>query len=74
MLATWWTDHREVLEDLKWRYGKIKEIGRRSLPIGKRLDADAPPAREPRLSEGRPGRNDPCPCGSGKKYKKCCGR
>ncbi|MFQ5506207.1 MAG: SEC-C metal-binding domain-containing protein, partial [Planctomycetota bacterium] len=19
-------------------------------------------------------RNDPCPCGSGKKYKKCCGR
>lgn len=22
----------------------------------------------------KPGRNDPCPCGSGKKYKKCCGR
>ena len=22
--------------------------------------------------EKRPGRNDPCPCGSGKKYKKCC--
>ncbi len=22
--------------------------------------------------EGRVGRNDPCPCGSGKKYKKCC--
>ncbi|MBX3684134.1 MAG: SEC-C domain-containing protein [Thauera sp.] len=22
---------------------------------------------------GGPGRNDPCPCGSGKKYKKCCG-
>ena len=21
-----------------------------------------------------PGRNDPCPCGSGKKYKNCCGR
>ncbi|MBH9967305.1 SEC-C metal-binding domain-containing protein [Rossellomorea oryzaecorticis] len=20
------------------------------------------------------GRNDPCPCGSGSKYKKCCGR
>ncbi|PTB17092.1 hypothetical protein C9I57_30045 [Trinickia symbiotica] len=20
----------------------------------------------------RPGRNDPCPCGSGKKYKHCC--
>lgn len=22
---------------------------------------------------GKPGRNDPCPCGSGKKYKHCCG-
>jgi len=22
---------------------------------------------------GKTGRNDPCPCGSGKKYKKCCG-
>jgi uncharacterized protein len=27
-----------------------------------------------RTSAGKPGRNDPCPCGSGKKYKKCCGR
>lgn len=25
------------------------------------------------LAEKKPGRNDPCPCGSGKKYKKCCG-
>ena len=26
-----------------------------------------------RRSEAKVGRNDPCPCGSGKKYKKCCG-
>ncbi len=26
------------------------------------------------LKTQKPGRNDPCPCGSGKKYKKCCGR
>jgi preprotein translocase subunit SecA len=25
-------------------------------------------------SHPKVGRNDPCPCGSGKKYKKCCGR
>ena len=25
-------------------------------------------------SEKKIGRNDPCPCGSGKKYKQCCGR
>jgi len=49
--------------------------------------SQAPAARRmiPRDEEGRPkqapvvksgpdvGRNDPCPCGSGKKYKKCCG-
>ena len=29
-------------------------------------------ARPVRRSEPRVGRNDPCPCGSGKKYKKCC--
>lgn len=27
-----------------------------------------------KLSAHKVGRNDPCPCGSGKKYKKCCGR
>lgn len=25
------------------------------------------------INENKVGRNDPCPCGSGKKYKKCCG-
>lgn len=26
------------------------------------------------VKENKTGRNDPCPCGSGKKYKKCCGK
>jgi len=26
------------------------------------------------VKEKEPGRNDPCPCGSGKKYKYCCGK
>ena len=30
--------------------------------------------QEPVTVEDEPGRNDPCPCGSGKKYKKCHGR
>ncbi len=29
--------------------------------------------KDPAPIEGKIGRNDPCPCGSGKKYKKCCG-
>lgn len=28
---------------------------------------------KPIVKDKEPGRNDPCPCGSGKKYKKCCG-
>ena len=26
------------------------------------------------IAEPKVGRNDPCPCGSGKKFKKCCGK
>jgi tetratricopeptide (TPR) repeat protein len=47
------------------------------------IDADAPEARaraayelaqDGRAIDWPPGRNDPCWCGSGTKYKKCCGR
>ncbi len=38
--------------------------------IGQHL-ASHPGTQAP--SFGKVGRNDPCPCGSGKKYKKCCG-
>jgi len=37
--------------------------------------SNAMPAAAPVVSgQQRAGRNDPCPCGSGKKYKKCCGK
>ncbi len=39
-------------------------------PIVTSGDAPAQPAR----SGKKVGRNDPCPCGSGKKYKNCCGK
>lgn len=29
--------------------------------------------QSPIINDNKVGRNDPCPCGSGKKYKKCCG-
>ncbi|MCI8776515.1 MAG: preprotein translocase subunit SecA [Oscillospiraceae bacterium] len=34
---------------------------------------DAPNAGSIRMAKKKPGDNDMCPCGSGKKYKKCCG-
>jgi hypothetical protein len=39
--------------------------------IGRAGNAPAQPIRREAPGVGR---NDPCPCGSGKKYKKCCGR
>ncbi|MEK3976748.1 SEC-C metal-binding domain-containing protein [Psychrobacillus sp. FSL K6-1267] len=33
-----------------------------------------PAAPESKQTDKKVGRNDPCPCGSGKKYKKCCGK
>ncbi|MDP4090092.1 MAG: preprotein translocase subunit SecA [Bacillota bacterium] len=36
--------------------------------------ADDSLKKEPVKKEKKVGRNDPCPCGSGKKYKNCCGR
>ena len=74
------TDEEGIVEFLaKYKLGNVmvphreraefKKInGKWYFMDGKELNA--PPARH----EGpRIGRNDPCPCGSGKKYKKCCG-
>jgi len=35
---------------------------------------EAPPRKEAVMAGKKAGRNDPCPCGSGKKYKHCCGK
>ena len=37
-------------------------------------EAPLPPPVEPIHTDKAVGRNDPCPCGSGRKYKKCCGK
>ena len=37
-------------------------------------DGDKSSKKQPKKSEKKVGRNDPCPCGSGKKYKNCCGK
>ena len=37
-------------------------------------DASESVKKQPKKVEKKVGRNDPCPCGSGKKYKQCCGK
>lgn len=36
-------------------------------------EEQAPPVEQAKTQRVA-GRNDPCPCGSGRKYKKCCGK
>jgi len=54
------------------------EVGQFALDQQQRAAAQAPQGelkvKQIRLEQPKVGRNDPCPCGSGKKYKKCCGK
>ena len=64
--------------------GDLEDVGRLSggRLLGSQVRAMAPAFRDraagraPDLTRPAPkiGRNDPCPCGSGKKYKNCCMR
>jgi preprotein translocase subunit SecA len=54
------------------------EVGQFAMAEQQRAAAQAPQGEQKvkqiRLEQPKVGRNDPCPCGSGKKYKKCCGK
>ncbi|MHC4619654.1 MAG: preprotein translocase subunit SecA [Planctomycetota bacterium] len=54
------------------------EVGQFAMAERQRAAAQAPQGevtvKQIRLEQPKVGRNDPCPCGSGKKYKKCCGK
>ena len=55
----------------KWLYGL--EEWDDLLPEEQRLEIKKQFNEDHRAVSHKVGRNDPCPCGSGKKYKKCCG-
>jgi len=51
-----------------------EERRRQQIDLNKVGKAGEVPGNKPlKRDEDKVGRNDPCPCGSGKKYKKCCG-
>jgi preprotein translocase subunit SecA len=70
-----------LIGDEKWRENRQARIASGIDPTP-RIASERPPAIKPpplpqpniRRTEPKVGRNDPCPCGSGKKYKKCCSR
>ncbi|MHC4461231.1 MAG: preprotein translocase subunit SecA [Planctomycetota bacterium] len=54
------------------------EVGQFAMAEQQRAAAQVPQGeskvKQIRLEQPKVGRNEPCPCGSGKKYKKCCGK
>ncbi len=78
----------ELSNELSNRYRKIKKFGSilsknpiseseikklyNVFNIEKRAYKDIETLPKPEITKVKVGRNDPCPCGSGKKYKKCC--
>jgi preprotein translocase subunit SecA len=70
----------EVVERIYWvqvnHEDEVEEIAeeQRSRKLVFNISGDEEHRQEPAKSAKVAGRNDPCPCGSGKKYKKCCGK
>lgn len=63
----WWACFRPSKEA---RREMSKKAIRKAIRAGGAVNPNTP---ENRKTLGKIGRNAPCPCGSGKKYKKCCG-
>ena len=59
-----------TLDDVEKQFQRRKE---RELEQARRAGAGQPEGVQQVVRGDKVGRNDPCPCGSGKKYKKCHG-
>jgi len=63
-----------------WNVSQVShdEVGQFAMAERQRAAAQAPQGqtkvKQIKLDRPKVGRNEPCPCGSGKKYKKCCGK
>jgi hypothetical protein len=63
----------EMAEEDLARLGVYKHVSGPDLRL-RRSDPAIPSLIPPPRQARKIGRNDPCPCGSSRKYKKCCGR
>ncbi len=60
--------------DRRYHKRREREEAHRKQRPGEDDEPLPPPVETIRGQNDKPGRNEPCPCGSGKKYKQCCGR
>ncbi|HWS30231.1 MAG TPA: preprotein translocase subunit SecA [Clostridia bacterium] len=52
----------------------VKAAPRKRVQLANPIATSGDAKPQPKRVDKAPGRNDPCPCGSGKKYKNCCGK
>ena len=82
LVSAWLRRCGKQLAEYRRRYALLKEIGTRSFPPQRQTTKRVDPIQEPLSPKLAPPsdsrqqarRNDPCPCGSGLKFKRCCGR
>ena len=71
---------RQIHANLKMKHDEASGLGFVSPPQAnqpsnrKQMVGGPPQPRQPLMADKKVGRNEPCPCNSGKKYKKCCGK
>lgn len=69
---------RNIVSEILTRLFKVQVREEQELKVAQREKVkarrDGDSSFEPVKKPHKIGRNDPCPCGSGKKYKKCCGK
>jgi uncharacterized protein YecA (UPF0149 family) len=66
----------DTISEMEWWACFEKDRMKRNNFLNKRQSkiVNVPKPSNPAVAVEKIGRNDPCPCGSGKKYKKCCGK
>lgn len=65
----------DIQEEVTRLIYRVRVVEQRSAPqnvVENKYEEEGP--KQPIRKKQEIGRNDPCPCGSGKKYKRCCGR
>lgn len=68
------TDETYSEDDIRKAAGKLMEREQVAKPTSTNMDSSADSINKTVRGVKKIGRNDLCPCGSGKKYKKCCGK
>jgi preprotein translocase subunit SecA len=67
-------EYRNLMANIRTEHKDMNVFEQAKNPEQKPQEMDEQPKLQPIRNDVEIGRNEPCPCGSGKKYKQCCGK